>query len=133
MPLGAAAVKQLIVEGAAQGNRPVAEESGRYVANAYESLKLAARVPGVPICGNEVGVEMGPAGATGLYVERGPPSAPTREVIYAPSGPADISFISVAQGGRLLGMTQGYAVRPLRFQTGSWVPQPVVSAFARVQ
>jgi subtilisin family serine protease len=58
-----AQLKGLIVEGARKGGRSMPNDPTKYLANAYESLKLAAqRNPRTPICGFPVSLN-GPAGA----------------------------------------------------------------------
>jgi hypothetical protein len=84
-----AEVKQHIVQGAVAGGR----KAGSFpLANAYESLKLAARRTGAPLCGNRVW-----ASGTNINVERGT----TTQII--PTGlPATdtIRNISVQHGGK---------------------------------
>jgi hypothetical protein len=52
--LSAATVKQHIINGAIKGKRVVAYRGGSYpLLNAYESLELAAKRSGAPLCGNQ--------------------------------------------------------------------------------
>ncbi len=60
-------IKGLIVQGAAVGNRPILNHPGRFVVNAYSSLKLAGQKPGTPLCGNRIWLE----GRSSLQVLRG--------------------------------------------------------------
>ena len=113
--LTAAEVKQYLIDGALQGNRRVVEESNRYVANAYESLKFAAEKHGVPICGNEVGFD----DQFRLVVVR----APGDSEVVAPAGEVT-DVVSGAQGGRLIAGSawngSQYVVRYYSLQNGTW-------------
>lgn len=58
--LTVAEVRQLVIEGARLGNRAVTQGGQTsYIADAYQSLKLAAARPGAPLCGNRVWGESG--------------------------------------------------------------------------
>jgi hypothetical protein len=55
--LTATQLKTLIMAGAVAGNRAMVNDPTRYLANAYESLKLAANQSGKPICGFPASLE----------------------------------------------------------------------------
>lgn len=71
-----AALRKLIIDGATRGNRPVTGQGTTYyIADAYESLKLAAKRTGAPLCGNrlwtraggEIVADRGDSGTTVLF------------------------------------------------------------------
>lgn len=104
--LTSAQLKTLIVTGASAGHRSMLNDPTKYLINAYESLKLAAAVPGTPICGNVVFADT----LNRLVVKRGV----TDEVIYNTS--LVVGDVSVAQGGRLVGFTEYRPTQPQGFQ-----------------
>ncbi len=111
-------IKQLILDGAQRGNVPIigiGVSETVFLANAYESLKLVAQRTGVPICGNEVGLDN--TGA--LKIARQPG---VLETIALPGVLGN--FTSVAQGGRLVAGIGSNGADPVakyfRLQNGSW-------------
>lgn len=88
-------IHDLIVAGAAAGNIPVIGDPGKFVANAYESLKLAARRPGAPLCGNRIWSELS-GGASVVKVER----QGMDEVIYTAPATDTLALVFPAHGGR---------------------------------
>lgn len=116
-------VGALIRLGAVNGNRQV---QGAYIANAYESLKLAAQSASAPICGNRVWAE-----GSNIKVERG---SQVQTIATGLTTSDTIRVVEVAHGGRridvgtgqTLGIPNTHAV--LTFVNGSWSstisPQP---------
>jgi hypothetical protein len=78
--LTADSLKQYIVHGALNGGRVIHDPDGtiHYLADAYESLKLAAQRAGAPLCGNHVWIA-----GTNIMVQR---TATMSEAIYSDSG-----------------------------------------------
>ena len=64
-----AQLKSLIVEGARKGGRSMPNDPTKFLANAYESLKLAAQKTGTPICGFPVSLA-GDPGSQRVNFER---------------------------------------------------------------
>ncbi|HEV8356193.1 MAG TPA: S8 family serine peptidase, partial [Gemmatimonadales bacterium] len=95
-----AQLKSLIVEGAAKGGRSMPNDPTKFLANAYESLKLAAQKPGTPICGFPVSLA-GDRGSQRVKFER---TGGTQDSLQLPipDGGYTYTTLSVAQGGRLL-------------------------------
>jgi hypothetical protein len=100
-------IKQLILDGARNDGHGTQIESGKYVLNAYESLRRAARRPGAPLCGNHVFVDS----LSRLVVERrtGPnPSDFTDELIpagdFSAQGPGSLSIINFLHDGRYINL-----------------------------
>ena len=87
--LTTADIVQLIEQGALNGLRSA---GGIPLADAYESLKLAATRPGAPLCGNRVWTN-----GTQIFVNRGTASEP----IATPSG-GFVTNVAVAHGGKYL-------------------------------
>ena len=92
-------VRRLIINGAANGGRTVADpsNSGRplRIVNAYQALQLAARRPGAPLCGNRVYAKGGQ-----LTVARGdaPPETIGTIGTYTPGH--GNGYINAKHGGR---------------------------------
>jgi hypothetical protein len=118
-------IKQFIVNGAAAAAKPVTLETGKFVLDAYASLKLAAHRPGVrnvPLCGNRLFVNA----TGGLVVERSGPS--DLETIW-PSGVSAGSWDLVTyHGGRRVGVyltnTGGDGTRDLVLNNSAWTAIP---------
>jgi len=98
--LTASELKTLILNGASSGNRSMANHAGKYLVNAYESLRLASKQKSsVPICGLTMRtVKVG--GADAIVTER---DVPDTLLASEPSG--NIRMVSVAQGGRKVATT----------------------------
>jgi hypothetical protein len=116
--LSSAQLKQLLIDGAAAGNRPIVEHSGKYLANAYESLKLAAQRHGAPLCGSRLFVNAG----GGLVVERA--NENDLETIW-PSGVDPSPWtLEPFHGGRRVGVylnnTTGDGFRDLVLNNSTW-------------
>ncbi|HET7622217.1 MAG TPA: S8 family serine peptidase [Gemmatimonadaceae bacterium] len=83
----------MILDGASRGGRAVADPQTSntvYLANAYESLKLAAERPGAPLCGNRVWSDSG-----AIFAERGSGSKERLFTVGEPAG-----YVNVLHGGR---------------------------------
>lgn len=92
--LTSAEIRQLILDGAAADGQGIQIESGKYLLNAYESLRRAARRIGSPLCGNRVFVDS----VAQVVVERrtGPnPSDYTDERIAA--GDFSPGYVTITQ------------------------------------
>jgi hypothetical protein len=97
--LTAAQVRQLLIDGAVAGGRQAPDRltSGTIpIVNAYESLKLAARSPSAPLCGNHAWI----TDAGQVKVERGSMLQPNDQVVGQIDMPGD--FLYVLHGGRRL-------------------------------
>lgn len=101
--LTAAEVKQLILEGAINGGRRITNDSTRYLANAYESLKLAAQKSGTPICGFPVTI--GVSSGDQVVKLRRPGN---EETVALTSGTHTVAHhsLSVAPGGRAFSVSR---------------------------
>lgn len=91
--LTADTVKQLILEGAQRGGRTA---GGIPIINAHESLILAARRPGAPLCGNRMWI------ADGNFYAQRDTASPTGEVLFpAPaSGRSSTVAFNAMHGGK---------------------------------
>lgn len=103
-----ASLRKLIIDGAARGNRPVTGQGTTYnIADAYESLKLAARRPGTRLCGNRM-----IPGSGNLAVERvGYPD----EVLLSITDSFAFPWVQSYHGGRFLHIDGDY-----RYDAGVW-------------
>jgi len=111
--LGAQEVRQLILDGAQRGGR----RAGQYpLANAYESLKLAAQRPGAPLCGNRVWVN-----SNAVIVERDATTHTTEQII---SLGAPASFVNARHGGRRIEVSTDTSTRAFELRQGQWVETP---------
>lgn len=117
-------LRQLLVEGAIKGNRAVPGVDTGRILNIYESLKLAAKRPGAPVCGFPVGLD----GLSRLVFYR---DSATPEIV--PTEGYQAFYPSVAQGGKLIAIQLARPQYPLIYQgkwnNGAWMwdsaPKPV--------
>jgi subtilisin family serine protease len=115
--LTAREVKELLLDGAAAGNRSIVNGpfSGgpRDVLNAYESLKAAAQRVGAPICGNRVWARDGQ-----IYVERA-------GGLEQPVGPAEPTYapleVDPLHGGKYVQYRTVEGQRTLQWTADGWV------------
>ncbi|MFL5384757.1 MAG: S8 family peptidase [Longimicrobiaceae bacterium] len=123
--LTAGMVKQLLITGAQTGGRSIANGAANtWLLNAHESLKLAAQLPGAPLCGNRVWVENG-----NVVVERN--LAGSRNVETIQTGDPDVVEVNPLHGGRRLVITSYQASRALRWSNGFWLPDTAAIAYTR--
>lgn len=103
--LTAAELKTLILQGAQRGGRQVAGDAGQYLANAYESLKVAAERPGTPVCGHPA-ILRGPIAAQRIVFTKDSLGTARGDSILLPLAPSPgirvYHDLSTAQGGRRL-------------------------------
>ncbi len=103
--LTAAELKTLILQGAQRGGRQIVGDAGQYLANAYESLKLAAQRPGTPVCGHPA-ILRGAMGAQRIVFTRDSLGTARGDSIALPPAPSPgirvYHDLSTAQGGRRL-------------------------------
>ena len=134
--LGADSIKTLIVQGAVSGGIQIGNSGSggaKYLANAYESLKLAAHAAGKPVCGFPASIT-GTVGNQAILLDR--PDHP--ETIPLPSLGQTYHDLSVAQGGRKLS-TSGFAFNAspagpayeFTLVNGSWVRATLPELYAR--
>lgn len=113
--LTADSLRSLIMAGAIAGGRSVIDptHSGGSIPiiNAYESLKLAARRSGGPICGQRVW-----ANNQNIYVERTPGTTP--ELLAAIGSP--VWDMDAVHGGRRINFKTPSGNEHLAFTGGSW-------------
>ena len=96
-------LRQLVLDGAAVGNRSVAMPGGaRYLVNAYEPLRLAAKRTGAPLCGNRVWADSGH-----IIVQRDSATPERLESIGTLSSTDAFGTMSVEQGGKRIGVCDG--------------------------
>ena len=128
----------MILDGASRGARAVTDPQTSntvYLANAYESLKLAAERPGAPLCGNHVWVAGHTVGSTDfdtVVVQRG---ASATEKIWGNDPEGTIAILNVQHGGHRIsyhGATEYRAIEynPLTRKWKAALPDdslPVVS------
>lgn len=108
-------IHDLIVAGADTGRIGIVQHQGKYLANAYESLRAAARRQGAPLCGNRIWVE----NLREVVVERGSttqtlftrPGTDTLGVTFTRHGGHNIDFQVKSQGGFYEG---------LQWTSGGW-------------
>lgn len=120
-------LKSLILQGAQLGGRHVVGDAGQYLANAYESLKLAARRPGTPICGHPA-ILRGPIGAQRIVFTKDSMGTARGDSILLPPAPSPglrvYHDLSTAQGGRRLAIssygTEGDQAHVWVHSLGSW-------------
>ncbi|MBI2795422.1 MAG: S8 family serine peptidase, partial [Gemmatimonadetes bacterium] len=100
--LSAAATKSAIIEGARNGGRLVLNPTASLPAKAtvpaldiYEALKLVARTPGTPLCGNRIWSD-----GSSVWARRGA----TNEIIGTVPTNLFISALQPHHGGRVLGI-----------------------------
>lgn len=96
--LDAATIRSLILLGAERGGvqvEGVGSGGTKYLLDAYESLKLAARRQGAPLCGNRVWAELS-AGQNRVYAERDGMD----EEIYARPWSDTLGVVLPAHGGK---------------------------------
>lgn len=75
--LTAPEIKQLLLQGARRGGRRVTGTPGEvFVLDVYESLRLAARRPGAPLCGNRIWTQ-----GSRIYAERRGPAGNYPELL----------------------------------------------------
>lgn len=98
-------IKDLLIRGAEKGGRLVVgggDGARGYVANAYESLKLAAERPGAPLCGNRVWTD-----GKSVFAQRGTGA----ETLVPDAGlPIEQLNVDVLHGGKTLrlGLNKDY-------------------------
>ncbi len=118
--LTASDVKRLLVQGAVRGNRAA---GGIPILNAYESLVLAARRTGAPLCGNRVW-----AGGGKLYAQRDTASATGEELFsFTPDTLEASRGFNALHGGKqiMLYTQQPQALRRGRqWSPTGWTPIP---------
>lgn len=115
--LTADSIRRLIIAGAAAGARPVGDaraDSARYLVNAYESLKLAARRRTAPLCANRVWL-----------------SGAANDSLMADRGPDGDEFIAswsiggftpgVGHGSHVIGLASAFPGGVIMWQNGTWV------------
>lgn len=113
--LTSAELRSLILGGASRGGRAVTDlhtSHAVYLADAYESLKLAAERPGAPLCGNRVWTA-----DNAVYTERASGSATQLFGIGERAG-----FVNVLHGGRrvqVFGM-DSFDYREFDYANGQW-------------
>jgi hypothetical protein len=120
--LTTAEVRQLIMDGAARSNRVVDVPNARsyYLADAYESLKLAAERPGAPLCGNRLWSD-----GTNVQASR----AGEYEPIFAFDEPVyGIMELAAHHGGRRIDLlrTQNGQKRAFTLNGQTWSENPSV-------
>lgn len=109
--LTAPEVKQLILDGALAGGRSVAGGAGssKYLAHAYESLKLAAQRPGAPVCGNPMWLDSATAR---VLVKRGAQWKGAEEALFTWPGTGLVAWHH--------GKTVQMGTAAFRWTNGSW-------------
>jgi hypothetical protein len=124
--LTAAMVKQLLIAGAQTGGRTIANgATNTWLLNAHQSLKLAAQLPGAPLCGNRVWVENG-----NVVVERNLAGSGNVETI--PTGEPETIEVNPLHGGHRIVTTSYFAgSRALRWSNGVWLPDTASTAYTR--
>ncbi len=132
-------IKALILQGAQRGGRQIVGDAGQYLANAYESLKLAAQRPGTPLCGHPA-ILRGPIGAQRIVFTSDSLGAARGDSILLPSAPSPgirvYHDLSAAQGGRRLAVgsygTDGDQVHVWTLGTTTWTEvQTIAGAWSR--
>ncbi len=113
--LTAVELHNLIIDGAQQGNRTVPIGGTHYLANAYETLRMAARRPGAPLCGNRVWTVGGQ-----VFAERVPGDPPEPLATLADT----LSETRVHHGGRRIDLRSFGARHSLLYSNGTWTPAP---------
>jgi len=96
--LSNAEIKNLILQGAVNGGRPIQNGGGKFLANAYESLKLASNKPGTPLCGKTVRTVWNGSGYV-VVIDR---TASVKDTLVPSEAWRSWRMASVAQGGRKL-------------------------------
>jgi subtilisin family serine protease len=119
-------LRNLIVRGAERRNRQVA---GKFLVNAYESLRLAAERKRAPLCGNRVWLD-----GSDIVIQRGGgTNAPTDRILAAV--PRGGYFLEVLHGGRRIraGDIQNYDEHLFVLRGGTWREEPdTAREFSRV-
>jgi hypothetical protein len=134
--LSTAQLKQYLISGAVKGQRSIAEDPTRYVANAYETLRLGATHAGTPVCGNEVHtVALGaPTYRNVVVVERDSSAADT--LASTGANIDQLGQLSVAQGGRQIAAGRypgvGGDSHLFTLASGQWVYSVQPRTFATV-
>jgi hypothetical protein len=117
--LTTADVKRLLIEGSNRGRRFVRGDEGRkpvYLANAYESLKLAAQRPGAPLCGNRMWARDGE-----VVAQRGAGT----ETLFRVDGP--VWEVNALHGGRDVRI-----MHPRGYRSFHYTPGPSGGTWAEV-
>lgn len=117
--LTAAEIKQFIIAGADSGGWVANGSGGPYrIVNAYQSLRLAAKRPGAPVCNFPVSVS-----GHDIVLER---PGGNETITVTGSGSSDVFAPSVAQGGKLISVsshnlsTSADELWLVRWNNGSW-------------
>ena len=112
-------LKAFIVRGASNGGRVIHDPDGttHYLANAYESLKIAAARPGAPLCGNHVWIAGGQ-----VIAQRGN----STEVLGSTVGPHGWAA-NAFHGGHRIQYSDSTAVRTLDYGIPHWVAGPTAN------
>lgn len=103
--LTSAEVRDLIVRGAQAGGRSA---GGTYIVNAHESLRLAARRPGAPLCGNRVWIANDK-----MMVSRDTSGSITEELFITPESARDPRAM---HGGKAIALRDTL----YKWNDGSW-------------
>lgn len=92
--LSASQIRDLIIQGAVRGGRRVAG-GGPPIINAHESLILAGRRPGAPLCGNRLWI------ANGTFFAQRDTASVTGEALFAaPTSTRSTLFYNAMHGGK---------------------------------
>jgi hypothetical protein len=118
--LTAAEVKQLVLDGARRGNRVAGTLP---ILNAHQSLILAGRRPGAPLCGNRLWMQDG-----SLYAQRDTAS-PTGELLFTvtTSGPRSVTFDAV-HGGKDVHLHTRPTFTARRWTPTGWTTIPFLAS-----
>lgn len=113
--LNAAQVKQLLLDGAARGNRSA---GGIPILNIRESLILAGRRAGAPLCGNRLWVD-----ETGMYAQRDTSSTTGERLFGVTRSPSGSYYFDALHGGKEIQVQAGSRVLA-KWSPKGWTTQP---------
>lgn len=124
--LTVADIRALILAGAARSRLPMV--NGKYVLDAYEALRAAARRPGAPLCGNRLWAEAhwtSDDGFTGRLVVQRSTSPSMQETLYEAPW-TEINHVGAFHGGRGVFVDPSYDDQLLSWNpSGTWSLSPI--------